>query len=99
MYIPGTAVNVCVPACLKNPAGFVPSPNVVPEICMFTLSKLAAAAESALFPFHVTVIKPAPPTTSPDPKLGSDGTVADCVTNVFTELHAPSVPSLFFHLN
>ena len=72
---------------------------MLPEICTFTLSKLDAAADKALFPSHVTLINPAPPTTSPDPKLGSDGIVADCVVNVFTVLHAPNVPFLFFHRN
>jgi hypothetical protein len=55
-------------------------------------------ADKAFFPSHVTLINPAPPTTSPEPKLGSDGIVAYSLTNVFTELHAPNVPFLFFHL-
>ena len=68
MYIPGSAVNVCVPAVLNDPAGFVPSPNDVPAI--FCIGLLLAS-----LPFHVTEINPAPPTTSPESRSGSLGTV------------------------
>ena len=91
-----------MPATLNDPAGFVPSPNNCtppPEIWISTLSIFDIGCEAALLPFQVTLIRPASPETSEEPRSGWSGTEGPGVSIFFTADHGPNEPSSYFHLN